>query len=172
MVIYLLGFMGCGKTTLGKRLSKKLNCRFIDMDHYIETKMGLSIKDIFSQCGEQRFREIEKETLSGLSDSENLIIATGGGAPCFYDNIEVMNRKGFPVYLKVSPQELFKRLHGKTDKRPLLKDKSDDELMNFIVGKLNEREVFYSRAKIVIEGDAIKEEDVIKRIRSITPQLS
>jgi len=165
MIIYLLGFMGCGKTTLGKRLSKKILYPFIDMDQYIEEKMKMTIREIFEKYGEGRFREIEKETLEELSNKGNAVIATGGGAPCFFNNMDVMNEKGFPIYLKVSVNELFKRLSGKTDKRPLLKDKSPEELKNFIQQKISERESFYIKAKIVMEGDAIKPEDIIEKLR-------
>ena len=110
--IFLIGFMGSGKTTLGKALAQKLGVDFIDLDLYIETRYHKTVREIFAESGEERFRQIEKSLLHEVADFENVIIAAGGGTPCFFDNIDYMNGHGTCVYLKASVEELCKRLAG------------------------------------------------------------
>ncbi|HEY0056458.1 MAG TPA: shikimate kinase [Pedobacter sp.] len=152
MKIFLVGFMGCGKTTLGKRLASKLNYQFIDMDKVIEVETQLSINDYFSKFGEDAFREIESTILKNTIFPENAVVATGGGAPCFFDNIEWMNANGTTVYLSLSPKSLAKRLVSATEQRPILKNLKPDELEQFIAERLQLREPFYKQAKIIIKG--------------------
>lgn len=139
--------MGAGKTTVGKALSKELNLPFYDLDWFIEERYRKTIPQIFEEKGEDGFRELERRMLHEVAEFENVIISCGGGTPCFYDNIEYMNQVADTVYLKASPQVLFKHLKmGKTD-RPLLKNKTDEELMEFITSSLAKREPFYFQAK-------------------------
>jgi shikimate kinase len=152
MKIFLIGFMGCGKTTLGKRLALKLGYQFVDMDKVIEAETQLSISEYFSKFGEDAFRETESRTLKNTILPENVVIATGGGAPCFFDNIEWMNANGTTVYLSLSPKSLAKRLASATEQRPILKDLKRDELEQFIAERLRLREPFYKQAKISIKG--------------------
>lgn len=117
--IFLVGFMGCGKTTIGSLLAQKLNYNFIDTDEEIEKQGQLSIIDLFKEKGEQSFREHETEILQQILINENsAVIATGGGMPCFYENMEKMLREGFVIYLKCTPEEIAKRVAGKNS-RPL-----------------------------------------------------
>ena len=106
MRIFLIGFMGCGKTTLGKKLAKHLNFNFIDLDRFIENKTVKSINVIFDEKGEQYFRDLEKESLNEIYKMDNLVIATGGGTPCFSDNMQTMLEKGICIYLKMEAEDL------------------------------------------------------------------
>jgi shikimate kinase len=160
MNIFLIGYMGSGKTTLGKQLAKELGYNFIDQDDVIEKKMGMTIANIFSSMGEPKFREIERQTLIELSKGEKNVVATGGGAPCFFDNIEIMNKGGMSIYLKVPNQTLFQRLRYANAERPLIRDKNDEELKHFIELKTSERDPFYSKSTITIESSDIRISDI------------
>src|SRR5690554_5919230 len=108
--VFLIGYMGSGKTTVGKKLAQSLSLSFIDLDDFIQNKYRKTIADIFADLGEEGFRKIESKALREVSEIEDVVISTGGGAPCFYDNIEVMNNAGVTVYIEVDPQELASRL--------------------------------------------------------------
>lgn len=150
MRIYLIGYMGCGKSTLGRRLSDHLNMQFVDMDHYIEERNLKTIPQIFEQEGEAEFRNKERKALEELSEFTNIIIATGGGAPCFFDNIDLMNRSGKTIYMDISPDILADRLLKSKTERPLIKGKSKEELVAFIDETLKKRNHFYSQAQFKI----------------------
>jgi len=147
--IYLLGFMGSGKSFLGRWLSEKYNLNFLDLDEYIEESMNLSIPQIFSRIGEDGFRENEANLLRKTVDFSNNIISCGGGTPCFYDNMEWIKDYGISIYLKTSEELLFKRLNNQKSGRPLISGMSDDDLRNFISMKLTEREIFYKQADYI-----------------------
>ncbi len=150
MRVYLIGYMGCGKSTLGRRLAKHLGVQFVDMDHYIEERNCKTIPQIFEEKGEAEFRKKERKALEELSEFTDIVIATGGGAPCFFDNIDLMNRTGKTIYLNINPAILADRLlHSKTE-RPLIKGKSRDELVAFIDDTLKKRNEFYMQAKYQI----------------------
>ncbi|RIJ50101.1 shikimate kinase [Maribellus luteus] len=150
MRIYLIGYMGCGKSTLGRRLANHLGVQFVDMDHYIEERNCKTIPQIFEEEGEAEFRKKERKALEELSEFTDIVIATGGGAPCFFDNIDLMNRTGKTIYLNIDPTILADRLlHSKTE-RPLIKGKSRDELVAFIDDTLKKRNEFYMQAKYQI----------------------
>ncbi len=164
MRIYLLGFMGCGKTSLGKRLARKLDYSFMDIDNLIEEKEGKSIHDIFAERGEEYFRQLEREYLQGTKDLSRAIIATGGGTPCYFDNMEFMNAHGVTVYLKMSPVSLSYRLKNAKRKRPLIDGLEGDELLAFIKDKLGEREPFYLRSHCIIKGESSKPSQIISLV--------
>lgn len=150
MKIFLTGFMGSGKTFIGSMLAKKCSMRFIDMDEMIEKRTGKTIVEIFHLQGESAFREVEKEVLQVIiNDAENCVVSSGGGTACFYDNMELMNKSGITVYIKLSPDMLFKRLQNDLQNRPLLAGQAD--LKTFITEKLAEREKFYKRSKYIIK---------------------
>jgi shikimate kinase len=149
--IFLVGYMGSGKTTLGKLLAKKLNLQFIDVDLFIENRYRKSIPVIFEEKGEEGFREIERRTLQEISGFENIVISTGGGLPCFFDNMEMMNQAGTTIYLKISVGELARRLQSGQQKRPLIQGKNQQELIDYITLSLQSREKFYSQASFVYE---------------------
>ncbi|HYK75355.1 MAG TPA: shikimate kinase [Daejeonella sp.] len=152
MRIFLIGFMGSGKTTLGRKLAQFLQYDFVDVDKQIETKIGMSISHYFNLHGEEAFRKLEREVLQTSNYSQHAVIATGGGAPCYADNLEWMHHAGKVVYLSLPPRALVNRLKNSKTERPLLKDLEDEELLDFISQKLAEREVFYSRAKYIVSG--------------------
>ncbi len=147
----MIGFMGSGKTTLGKKLASHLNWSFIDLDERIEQKAGMKISQIFSSKGETYFRETESEVLKNLKTVTDTVISTGGGAPCFGENMDYMRRSGITVYLKMTPGQLKNRLLRSSKERPLLKNIPIDELEDYIEKKLSEREKCYSRAEIVFK---------------------
>ncbi len=153
--IFLVGYMGVGKTTLGKRLAKALDLTFVDLDAYIEQRMHQRVSELFAQYGEAGFREIEQRLLQEVSDFDNIVLATGGGAPCFYDNMEVMNRSGVTIFLDASPQTLWKRLKTSHNKRPLIQNKSDEELLNFINDSLSQRVPYYTQAQLHFVADRL-----------------
>jgi len=150
---FLIGYMGSGKTTVGKQLAKKLNLQFVDMDLFIENRYHKSISAIFEEKGEDGFREIERKALHEIIDFENIVISTGGGLPCFFDNMDVMNQAGTTIYLKVSVEELMNRLRNGKQKRPLIKDKNSEEIKDFIAVNLEKREEFYNQATFILESD-------------------
>ena len=158
MKVFLIGFMGSGKTTIGKKLANYLKYDFIDLDKLIESRAGMSIVDYFELHGEGAFRELERDILQKTEFPENVIIATGGGAPCFGDNMEWMNKNGLVAYLSLSPKALASRLeHSKTD-RPLIRHLKGDELIDFISSKLQEREGFYNQARYVVSASDLTAE--------------
>jgi shikimate kinase len=149
--------MGSGKTTIGKRLASHLNYKFIDMDDFIVAKLGMSINDIFKQKGEDFFRKTEHQTLVELSKQKNLVISTGGGVPCFFDNMKLMNQNGITIYLRLSSQALGNRLFSLPEatrsKRPLLANKTEAQLQDYIQKTLNQREPYYAQAKFIVHAD-------------------
>jgi shikimate kinase len=151
-LIFLIGFMGSGKTTLGRKLAAKMGYEFIDLDHKLEQQVELSIAEYFSLFGEDAFRKLESEVLKSTIYPENVIVSTGGGLPCFFDNMDWMNAHGRTVYIKLAPKTLADRLENGKEERPLLQEKHGDTLVAFIEQKLAEREDFYSQANIVADG--------------------
>lgn len=151
MRIFLIGFMGSGKTTIGKILAERLGWSFVDMDAFIEKKYFKTITQLFEEKGEHGFREIEHQVLVDLSEFEHTIISTGGGAPCFYNNVEIMTTKGTCVYLQLSVKELLARLQSGKAERPLISNKNAEELYTYIEQTLSIREPFYRKASFVID---------------------
>ncbi len=158
MKVFLVGFMGSGKTTIGKKLANYLKCDFIDLDKLIETKVGMSIVQYFELHGESTFRDLEREVLQKTDFPENVIIATGGGAPCFGDNMSWMNENGLVAYLSLSAKALASRLENSKTDRPLIRNLKGDELEGFISTKLAEREPFYNQSKFVVSASDLTAE--------------
>ena len=146
MRIYLIGYMGSGKSHLGWKLANHLGVQFVDMDNYIEERNCKTIPQIFAEEGEAEFRKIERKALEELSEFTDLVTATGGGAPCFFDNIDLMNETGKTIYLNIDPEILANRLLKSKTERPLIKGKSREELVEFIDETLKKRNQFYSQA--------------------------
>lgn len=163
--IFLIGFMGSGKTTMGKKISKSNDIPFIDLDRQFVEHSQMSIADFFDRHGEVKFRELESSLLKTIVLDKGLIVSTGGGTPCFHDNMEWMNRAGITVYLKLPPKALLKRLSGKEGvQRPLLKGKSDEELLEFISETLARREEYYDKAKLIIDAHKLNANEVMELI--------
>jgi shikimate kinase len=152
MLIYLIGFMGCGKTTVGKKLAAHLDYNFIDLDKLIESNEGQSVPEIFSKKGESAFRELERLALHTTFNLTDTIVATGGGAPCFFDNIQQMNQHGATVYIEMDPKALANRVKFSKTPRPLLKGKTDEELVDHITQMLAKRAPFYNQATYKVDG--------------------
>ena len=164
MRIFLIGFMGCGKTTLGKKLAKHLNYNFIDLDNYIEKTTNKTITEIFENKGEKKFRIVEKESLMEVCKKDNLVIATGGGTPCFFDNMQKILGSGKAIYLKIEIEDLLERLETEKSQRPLIANKSAKELLDFINSTLLERERFYKQANFIVDAKNITAKEIIKLI--------
>ena len=156
--------MGSGKSTLGKRLAKHLNLQFVDMDHYIEERYYKTIPQIFAEEGEAEFRKKEQKTLKELSEFTDIVIATGGGAPCFFDNIKVMNQTGKTIYLNIDPEILAERLMSSKTERPLIKGKSREELVAFIDETLKKRHEFYTKAHYQVTEPDVDLDELMKMI--------
>jgi shikimate kinase len=164
MNIYLIGFMGCGKTTLGKKMAKKMNKFFFDMDAEIEKSAQLSIADIFSQYGESYFRELENKLLASIQ-SQNYIVSTGGGAPCFFNNLDMMNASGLTIFINLPAKTLLNRLENEKDKRPLIQNIPPDKLLFEIEDRLNKRLPFYQKAQIIFNPLQQTEEVLLDEIK-------
>ncbi|MFN2394901.1 MAG: shikimate kinase [Bacteroidales bacterium] len=161
MIIFLIGFMGSGKSTLGKRLAKKISWDFMDMDKELEEQEGMPVTRIFDEKGEEYFRQQESELLHKLDQARNVVIATGGGVPCYKDNMEIMNSKGVTVYLRMHECSLASRLKNGRIVRPLIRGLEKEELVTFIRKKLDEREPYYNKAHCVIKGESVKPDHII-----------
>ena len=151
-ILYIIGFMGSGKTTTGKRVASLLGWSFVDLDKKIEEHTGLKIPEIFSLHGEEHFRIVEAEALRSLDTETNTVISTGGGTPCYGSNMEYMLQTGLTIYLKLTPRQLMSRLSNSAEDRPLIKNLSGENLLNFIGDKLEFREKWYEKAELIIEG--------------------
>lgn len=152
--------MGSGKSHLGWKLANHLGVQFVDMDNYIEERNCKTIPQIFAEEGEAEFRKKERKALDELSEFTDLVIATGGGAPCFFDNIDLMNETGKTIYLNIDPSILANRLLKSKTERPLIKGKSQEELVAFIDETLKKRDQFYSQAKYQITEPDIDLEEL------------
>ena len=159
--IILIGYMGSGKTTVGKALSKDTGMMFYDLDWYIESRMRKTVSQIFAERGEEGFRQIEYNMLHEVAEFENVIISCGGGTPCFFDNMDYLNQQGDVVYLKATPETLYKHLLMAKVERPLLKDKSPEELIAYITDHLKERAPFYEKARHTLDVNVLDNYDKI-----------
>jgi shikimate kinase len=152
MRVFLIGFMGCGKTTVGKKLAAKLDLPFYDLDKLIEDKYNKSVSEIFETEGEASFRKMEHSLLSELSLNEDFVLSTGGGVSCFFNNMDIINSSGVSVYLSMTPQALFSRLKNKRLSRPLIKNLNDNQLLDYITYKLRERLPWYQKAHLIVDA--------------------
>ena len=159
--IFIIGYMCAGKTTVGKKLAKQLSLTFVDLDAYIQNRHYKTIPELFAEKSEEGFRKIEQQTLHEVANFENVIISTGGGTPCFFDNMDVMNRAGTTIYIETTPEILVERLLVSKNVRPLVVGKSKEELFSFVSAHLAERERFYKKADIIYHVSQMltKEED-------------
>lgn len=159
--IIIIGYMGAGKTTVGKALAKELGVMFYDLDWYIESRMRKTVKQIFDEIGEEGFRKIERNMLHEVAEFENVVVSCGGGTPCFFDNMDYMNQLGETIYLKASPETLHTHLKMGKGVRPLLLNKTHEEVEIFIREQLKLREPFYNKAKHIIDINVMDDFDKI-----------
>jgi shikimate kinase len=165
MKIYLIGFMGSGKTHWGQQLSRKLALPFFDTDEQIVNSESRSINEIFTTFGEEYFRFKEKEILHILTESHSsFVMACGGGSPCYFNNIDYMNRAGTTVWINTPLNVLFQRLIHEKEQRPLLKELTEAQLKSFIVKKFADRKIYYEQAEVTIDDEAISLERFIEKI--------
>tara|TARA_Y100000814_G_scaffold247429_1_gene193159 strand:- start:139 stop:642 length:504 start_codon:yes stop_codon:yes gene_type:complete len=165
MPIFLIGYMGSGKSTIGRNLSARMNLNFIDLDEVIEAKLGMTINEIFSCKGEVFFREKEHSILTQFDFGKNLIVAVGGGTPCFFGNHNFMNSIGITIYLKVSCGELFNRLQSNTNRPLLLNNRLT--LQDVIITQMMEREKYYQTSQYIIDSDNISVNQVYDLVNKI-----
>tara|TARA_B100000963_G_scaffold123243_1_gene107496 strand:+ start:2152 stop:2646 length:495 start_codon:yes stop_codon:yes gene_type:complete len=154
MIIFLIGFMGCGKSTLGKKLALNIEYDFIDLDIYIQDQESKSINEIFKN-GEDYFRKIERVYLQSAMETKNTVIAVGGGTPCYFNNMQLMKENGLTIYIDMHPTELISRLRLSKKNRPLIASLKDNELSNFVFENLNERKGYYNKAHKIVDGSDI-----------------
>ena len=162
MPLFLIGYMASGKTTFGHALAEKTGKKFIDLDEYIEESYGCSISDIFHKKGEEEFRKIENRSLLEVAAIEDAIIACGGGTPCFFNNMEIMNSSGKTIFLKASLGVLASRLEESNSKRPLVAGKSIEEIKSTIRNHIEQRLPYYSKAHITWDSDNLDTEEEIE----------
>ncbi|MCM0688672.1 shikimate kinase [Barnesiella sp. B2-R-119] len=159
--LFLVGYMAAGKTTLGRRAAQLLNVEFIDLDDYIESRYRKRISDLFAERGEEGFRDIERRMLHEVAEFDNVLVATGGGTPCFFDNMEYMRHRGVTIYLAASVQTLCRRLSHAKVKRPLVAGKTPEELYEYITEMLNRRESYYRQADYRFDADGYESLDSV-----------
>lgn len=164
--IVLLGYMGCGKSTIANNLSEKTNLPFLDLDHYIEEMTKMSIKELFEKRGEVHFRKLEHDAFQTLLDEEKtIILGLGGGTPCYANNHELLQRPDVvSIYLKASVSTLFERLSRNKSKRPLIANLNDAELQEFIAKHLFDRSYYYNQAQHKISVDDKTVEETVESI--------
>ncbi len=163
-LIFLIGYMGAGKTTIGQQLANALQLNFVDLDRYIENSHGTSITDIFLDNGEDYFRMLEQRYLEKLTHFSHTIIACGGGTPCFHNNIHLMKQTGLVIYIKQPLSLLFNRLVQQQMQRPLLMGMDEQQLKQFIESNLERRESYYLQAHMIYEPEKETPEDFINRV--------
>ena len=164
MRIFLIGFMGCGKTHWGKVLSEKLQMPFFDLDQLIEEREGKSITDIFAEMGEEYFRMLEKDVLYMVTESHpSFVMACGGGTPCFFNNIDYMKSRGATVWINCSTDCLYNRLVDEREKRPLIKSIPPEQLKSYIIKKYSDRKIFYQQADVIFGEDDVTLEALIEK---------
>lgn len=165
MKIFLIGFMGAGKTHWGRLLSEKLGIRFFDLDEQVTEHAGKSIPEIFATEGEEQFRLLEKEVLYIITESHgSFVMACGGGSPCYFNNIEYMNQAGTTVWINTPLDTLFDRLVKEKDKRPLIKELSVEQLRGFISKKFADRKIYYEQANVTVDEEPVQLDRLIEKI--------
>jgi shikimate kinase len=156
MRYFIIGFKNSGKTTFGRKLARQLEMDFIDLDEYMEAKTGTNIPEMYTRLGEEGFRRLEWKTLKEVVKHDDIIISTGGGAPCHCDNMSLMEQYGDVIYLKVADETLIKRLKRAAKDRPIVLGKSEDELRQYVADLRNKCEHHYLRAHYTVDGDRLK----------------
>lgn len=166
--VFLIGYMGAGKTTLGKAFAREMKLSFVDQDWYMEERFHKTVSEIFTERGEEGFRELERQMLHEIAEFEDVVISTGGGTPCYFDNMEFMSQKGDTVFLNVNQQVLFNRLKVATHSRPILQGRENDELKEFIGAAIQKRLPFYQKAKFTFDANEL---DNIYQIKQSVQKL-
>ena len=166
--IILIGYMCVGKTTVGRALAKELGCQFYDLDWYIEERFRKKVPVIFSEQGEEKFRDLERRMLHEVAEFENVVVSCGGGTPCFFDNMEYMNQTATTVYMNASVDTILEHLRISKGVRPLLTGKSEEELRTFVTEQLATREPFYAQAHYTVNVDVLNDH---KRVNDVAATI-
>ncbi len=164
MIVYLIGFMGSGKTTVAAKLASRWGYPAYDLDQMIEKAEGLAVKELFSRYGEEQFRAMEHQYLSTFNKVNRGVVSTGGGTPCYFDNMAFMNSTGITVYLRMTPGQLYGRLKQAGSNRPVIQGYTGQALLDFIDHKLGQREPFYRQATLEISGFDLDIRDLEREI--------
>jgi shikimate kinase len=171
--IFIIGYMGAGKTTVGKELAKSLSLTFVDLDAHIQSQYHKTVPELFAEKGEEEFRKIEHQALREVANFEDVIISTGGGAPCFFDNMEIMNQAGTTIYIEATPEVLADRLLSSKSIRPLVVGKSREELIPFITKHLADRERYYKKANIIYHANQmLSKEEIYLTVEAIEKKIT
>lgn len=165
MRIFLIGYMGAGKSTIGRKLATKLGFEFIDLDDYFESQYRVSVPSFFEKYDEAAFRKIESELLFKVCKFNNVVISTGGGTPCFNQNMNTLLNSGLTIYMKMSVTSLYHRLKNAKRIRPIIKELKDPELSEFIQTQLAQRKEFYEKAHLIIKGEDFNIDSAIQEIK-------
>jgi len=164
--IVLVGFPGSGKTTIAKKLATRLHYEFVDSDSFFESKYHISIPDFFKKFGEEIFRKTEHLILEELLLQNNVVISTGGGTPCFLGNMDLIKNNSFSIYIKMSPLSLTDRLIHSKKNRPLIQNKTPEEIELYVNDTLKKRDPFYNQADRVIKGESIDLDQLVSLLTS------
>jgi shikimate kinase len=164
--IFLIGFMGSGKSTIGKKLAKLMQLPFIDLDKEIEKKAKCSVSDIFKYLGEESFREMESEVLKSFENETSFVMATGGGTPCYFDNLEYIHTQGKSIYIELDTKSIYYRLSKAKNIRPTIKEKKEAELLRFIEQTFEKRKHIYEQANYKVNGLTVDVKKVIELLES------
>ncbi|MBN1119171.1 MAG: shikimate kinase [Bacteroidales bacterium] len=152
MRLFIIGYKNCGKTTIGKKVANRLNLEFIDLDEVIEKKENKTIPELYSEIGDEKFRILEWKALKDVIKKDNIVVSTGGGAPCHCDNMNLMEEHGDVIYIHLDSDTLVSRLKRATKDRPIVLNKTDEELREYVLNQRNNCEHHYARAKYTVEG--------------------
>ena len=163
--IYIVGYMGAGKTTSARRLAHRLGWEVVDTDALFEEKYKISVNDFFNKYDEPLYRKLESEVLKATESLDHVVVSTGGGTACYFDNMEWMNQHGLTVFLRISPQAAVDRVIHSRHKRPLVEGKSEEELTEFVNQHYASRMVFYEQAKITVESENLDVEGMMNKIK-------
>lgn len=168
MRIFIIGYMGAGKTTVGKRLANRLGVNFIDLDDAFEAKYRYSIPRFFDHFGEEKFRDLENECLKEIiRENQDAVISTGGGTACFMGNMDLMQKAGTTIYLKMHPKSLAHRLNRARRLRPVVRDIQNDDMQEFVEEQLAEREPYYEKARITAKGESLDIDELVGSIKTL-----
>jgi len=171
MLVFIIGYMGAGKSTVGKRLATKLDMPFVDLDDAFEERYRYSIPRFFEHFGEEKFRELEHACLrSVIAEHVHAVISTGGGTPCHYDNMALMNDAGLTVYLEMRPSSLARRLADAKRLRPLIRDLKQCDMQEYVSKQLSEREDCYRESKLIFRGENLDLEELAGAVKSFFPE--
>lgn len=159
--IYIIGYMCSGKSSVSRKLANRLDYQAFDTDDMFEEKYHISVQDFFDKYGEEYFRKFESEILKKTGEMHKVVVSTGGGTPCFFDNMQWMNENGTTVFVKISPATAYNRLLTARRKRPLINGKSDDELKKYVENHYNSRLQYYEQATFTVKGESVDIDEIL-----------